>query len=189
MLTPESFRTRTGDFHPTTITPVPRVPMWCTGELESTLIDGDLSVPVTNDLVRLKDLPVHSDPIATATMRRIRIRHLLLATMFAAIAFAVARKLDYVSTQFAMVMALALLPSVCYCIGELVAPSMRSLRQRIRSSLLSLAFVVVVAFSLYAQGAASLFSLVFILFVIWTPQFLLLKTCSAYRCVLIGAPF
>ena len=130
-----------------------------------------------------------SIPNANDAMRRIRIRHLLLATTFTAITLAVAREFDDASTQFAMLMTAASLPFVCYCIGELVAPSARLLRQWIRLSLLVLALVAIGACSMYVQGAPSFLSLILILFIAWTPQLILLRTCSNHRRVLVDSPF
>jgi hypothetical protein len=122
-------------------------------------------------------------------MRRFQIRHLLLVTTGAAIAFAVARLLDYESILTAFAIFAVFAPFVCYCIAAVAAATKRSMRQAVRYSLLAgtLGTFAATCFSIY--GAAFLLPLLVLLFVFWAPQLILLEICSAYRSALVGSQF
>ena len=120
-------------------------------------------------------------------MRKFSIRRLLFLTALVAFAFAIARLIDFDTAGAALLMIAVFAPCVCYGIAEVVAPVQRSLRRAMRSSLLAVLFGIFVATCVSTLGSSSLPTLLFVLFVVWAPQLFLLRSCSWYRCTLVGS--
>lgn len=113
-------------------------------------------------------------------MPQFSIRHLLVVTAYAAMAFALSRFVTNDTTNILLVWFTITAPVVCYGIGEMVGTSSRSRRRWVRKTLLVIVLLAILATSLWHTGSLNAFGPAFVI-LFWGPQLVLLKYCSFYR--------
>lgn len=119
-------------------------------------------------------------------MRRFYVRHLICLTTLAAVAFAVASRLEQEFVITALSASAVFAPCVCYSIAAVMAATKRPIRQVVRHALLAVILATIVAVAVAFSGSGVVPLLLFLLFLLWTPQLILLKFCSAYRSAVAG---
>lgn len=111
---------------------------------------------------------------------------LMLFVTAAAFGFAIGRVLDTPVVRFAFSLAFAAAPITVYSIAAIVAPDTRRYRKAIRFAL----FVAVAGLTigwLLPSGYREISPPLLMLFVLWAPQWLLLKFCSASWAAVSGS--
>lgn len=120
-------------------------------------------------------------------MFRFHILHLLLLTTICAVAFAVARLLDYEFVLFFALVLAIFAPVVCYSIAEITSAGRRPVRVFVRRGLLfstlTASFLISASYDGTNAGVTTLTVMLFF----WIPQLVLLKFCSVNRQALVGA--
>ncbi|MEO1527406.1 MAG: hypothetical protein AAFX06_18405 [Planctomycetota bacterium] len=104
---------------------------------------------------------------------------LMLLTTAAAFAFATARVIDSPTIRYGLMLGFASAPMMIYGFAAVVAPDTRMLRRRIRATLLLAAIGLLIGAGFrFGSNAITPFTAMLL---IWMPQFILLKFCSACR--------
>ncbi|MEM6474281.1 MAG: hypothetical protein AAF802_32385 [Planctomycetota bacterium] len=122
-------------------------------------------------------------------MRQFHLSHLLVLTIWSAVAFAIARWAGWEGAKTFGVGFVIFAPIFCYLISAIVFSQSRNWRVRARQGLLAFTLASVTVYLALNQGSGAVSQFLGIAFLLWTPQLILLAFCSMYRGALVGASF